>query len=501
MQRDQLRSVVVVGQGVAAWMSAAVLAQSLGGRCSIRVLETGPGTGMLEAEAGTLPHLRILHTILRIDEGDLMRRTGATFRLGGMFRDWGETGEFYFHPFGDMGANLESISFRHHWLRLKALGDVPPLSDFSLCAMAARGKKFAPPANDKRSVLSTLDYAYHLDSAAYAELLRAVAAAYGAERIRCERFEAERSDDGAIAALIAEGGERIEGDLFIDATGGGAALIEGVLRAGFEDWGTWLPCDRIVSGAAARLDDLPPYSVSAALPVGWRWTVPLRERTGMGYVYSSAHLSDDEAAAALVPSSQAANLRLAKFASGRRKEFWSHNVVAVGAAACTLEPLDAVNIHLMQTGLMRLLSLLPDRTIAPSERAEYNRLMIGESERIRDFLILHYAATRRTDTPFWSACAAMNLPQSLDYKMRLFKSRGRVVLYDEETFEEADWAAVFLGQGIMPRHYDPLADTLDPQQMRVQLQRMRGVIRQGADSLPPHRTYLEKFLRQAGERA
>jgi tryptophan 7-halogenase len=499
MERDHLRSVVVVGQGVAAWMSAAVLCQSLGARCKICVLETGRDAGLLEPEAGTLPQIKILHAILGVHEADFVRRTQATFRLGGAFRDWGEIGEFYFHPFGDVGANLESVSFRHHWLRLKALGDVPPLSDFSLCAMAARNKKFAPPASDKRSVLSTLDYAYHVDSAAYADFLRSLAIARGAESRRCDRIGADFTDAGAIAALVADG-ERIEGDLFIDATGSTASLIEGVLHAGFEDWRQWLPCDRVVSAAAARLEDLPPYSVSTALTAGWRWTVPLMERTGLGYGFSSAHASDEEAAAALTPSPRAADLRFASFTSGRRKEFWSQNVVAIGSAGCALEPLDAVNIHIIQTGLMRLLSLLPDRTVAPNERAEYNRLMIGECERIRDFLILHYAATRRHDTPFWNACRDMALPDSLAYKMRLFQSRGRVVLYDEETFEEADWAAVFLGQGITPRRYDPLADTLDPQQIRLQLQRMRGVIRQGADSLPLHRAYLEKFLRHAGAR-
>ncbi len=492
---DHLRSIAIVGGGVAAWMSAAVLARMLHGRVAIHVVDTG--AAMLEAEAATLPNLNVLHAILRLDEPDLMRRTGATFRLGGAFADWSRTGHSYFHPLGDIGANLQSIAFRHHWLKLREAGDTSALTDFALCAMAARAGKFAKPSSDKGSVLSTLDYAHHFDTVLYAAYLRMYAEQGGVQRSAARVADVILRADGSVEAVALENGERVEADLFIDASGADALLIGGALKTEFEDWQAWLPCDRVIAAPVEGKTEPLPYSLSTAREAGWQWSVPLQNRAGAGYVYCSRYMSDDAARAAFLASTKPlAEPRVMSFASGRRASFWNKNVVAIGAAGCVLEPLEGANIQLIQSGILRLMALLPDRQIADSERAEYNRLMVDESERIRDFLILHYKATERSDTPFWDYCRSMTVPEPLDYKIRLFKSRGRVVLYDEETFGEQDWVSVFIGQDVIPQRYDPLIDTLDIEQIRAQLHKMKGVIRHGAESLPQHRVYLEKFLAQ-----
>ncbi len=500
---SQIRSVVIAGGGAAGWMAAAVLVRMLRGNCRIQLIETGNDDAeLLDTAAGSLPQLRALHAMLGIDEADFMRKTRATFRLGTLFQDWAGLGRAYFQPLGVIGASLEAVAFRHHWLRLRRHGDEFDFSDFSLCAVAAKAGKFTLPAADRRSVLSTLDYGYHLDGRLYAAYLRHYAVERGVVRTLAPIASVvQRSEDGFVEAIVLGGGERVTGDLFIDCTGASARLAGQTLQIPFESWTQWLPCDRIATATVRAPVSPMPYSQATACTAGWQSTIPLQHHTSHGYVYSSGDLGDDEAVTALRRQSSGppgADTEIRKFTSGRRAKFWSGNVIALGQAGVVLEPLEAVGLHLVQSGLTRLLALFPYRGSCEGED-EYNRLMTDEAERIRDFLILHYKATTRRDSAFWNRCRDMAVPETLDYKMRLFHSRGRVVLYDEETFDEASWTALFIGQGVIPQRYDPLADAVDIEQIRSQLKRMRSTIRQGADSMPTHGVFLEKYCAAAEE--
>jgi tryptophan halogenase len=491
MSENSIRSIAIVGGGAAGWLTAAVLARVLRGKIAVTVVEQNDDHGLIEPETATLPQLRGLHGIIGIDENDLLRSTGGTFRLGSEFVDFGQIGSSYFHPFGETGASLNSVAFRHHWLKLNRAGEPSELSEFSLCAVAARAGKFARPTSDARSVLSTLEYGYHLDAVLYADYLRDVALKLGAAR-RNGAVSANRDADGTVTTLALEDGSRIEADFFIDCSG---ALTPG--DHGFEDWSRWLPCDRSVTIATPPAQDIPSFTQCKALPWGWKWQLPLQHCTGNGIAYSSRYVRDDEALAVLRASlpSTSGEPRRVTFTSGRAKKFWHGNVVAIGRAACAFDPIEFTALYIVQVGITRLLALFPDRSVSQIERDEYNRLMTNETERIRDFLILHYKATQRDDSPSWTHCRDMEVPEPLAYKLRQFRNRGRVVLYDEETFAENSWASVFLGQGIIPDRYDPLANGLEIEQVKAQLSRMRSTIRRGADSMPPHRLFVDKFCR------
>jgi tryptophan 7-halogenase len=495
MPPGQIKSIAIAGGGVTGWLAAALLARVLRGTCDICLIETGE-MEMPQSAFGTMPQLTGLHTILGIDENELLGKTDGTFRLANVFRDWSRVGCEYSHPLGETGARLDSIAFRQHWLKLRQSGATENYSDYNLCAVAARAGKFARPSSDKRSILSTLEYAYHLDAVLYAVFLRDYASAKGA---RCERGEiagaVRNGSGGLVEAIMLEDGRRIEADLFIDCTGS-RARIASVLETGFEDWSEWLACDRAIAISAPRGDTLLPCTLSAAHESGWQWRIPLQNRVGHGFAYASRFISDDEALSIFLGSVGDARLgepRLWNFASGRRKTIWSGNVVALGAAAVTLEPLENLDIHVAQIGIVRLLALFPDASFAAGEREEYNRLMASELDRMRDFLILHYRATSRNDSLFWDRCREMQVPEMLAHKIRQFQSRGRVVLYDEETFSEDNWASVFLGQEIIPRRYDPLVDNLETGQLKTQLQRIRSTVRQGADSMPSHAAFIRKY--------
>jgi len=499
MNDQRIRSIVIVGGGTAGWMAAAALARVLkNDYCTIQLIES-QDIGTVGVGEASIPPLRAFNQLLGFDENDFMRATQATFKLGIEFEDWARLGHRYFHPFGPYGATIESLSFHQFWLRLRAEGDPTPLAEYSLTNMAALAARFARPVPGGIPVLANYGYAFHFDALLYAAYLRRFAESRGVRRLDRRVVDVElRGEDGFIAAVRTDAGERIEGDLFIDCSGFRGLLIEEALHTGYESWSQWLPCDRAVALQSSGGKPLLPYTRSIAQAAGWRWRIPLQHRLGNGYVYSGDHLSDDEAASSLKASIEGEPLgepRLLRFVTGHRKRVWNRNCVALGLAAGFMEPLESTSIHMIQTGVGRLLQLFPDRSCAQLNTAEYNRQTLLEFERIRDFLVLHYHATERRDTPFWRHCGEMHIPESLRTRMDYFRLTGRIVFGGFELFQETNWLSVMFGQGIEPQGFDPLVDVLGVRAIRLHLEALRTTIADAVATLPLHEEYVNKQCR------
>lgn len=494
MTEDMIRNIVIVGGGSAGWMTAAALANAVGRSIALTVIESDE-IGTVGVGEATIPPIRSFNTELGISETEFVAATQGSFKLGIEFVGWGGADARYFHPFGTYGADFDRVPLHHYWLRERLAGDHTPIDDYSMCWALARANRFGPPVDNPRDVRSTHSYAYHFDAGLYARFLRRYAEARGVQRLEGKIVEAERDGaTGNISHVRLADGRIVAGDFFVDCSGFRALLLEGALGVGFDDWSHWLPCNRAVAVPSANSGPITPYTRSTARAAGWQWRIPLQHRQGNGHVYCSDFVSDDAAAAVLLDHLESAPLaepRFLKFTAGRRKQAWSHNCVSIGLAGGFLEPLESTSLHLIQMGVQRLLRLLPDRRHDPLNAEEYNRATAVEFDRIRDFIILHYYANTRTE-PFWTACAHMQIPDELAYKIKHFMGSGRLVSPQDELFRNPSWLAVYLGQGLIPDRYDVLADARPDVDAAGRLRALRTLMRDAAQTFPTHDDYLAR---------
>ncbi|WP_076069820.1 tryptophan halogenase family protein [Sphingomonas montana] len=490
--------VVVLGGGTAGWMTAAALVRLLPTACTVDLVESAE-IGIVGVGEATLPHIRAFVQRLGLDEADFMRATHATFKLGIDFRDFGAIGDSYIHPFGTFGRPLADVGFHHYWLRLAKEGRAGPIGDYSVAVAAAKGHRFAIPDGPADDLAASFGYAYQFDANLFGPYLRRFAEEHGARRTEGRVQSIDRHPEtGDVRAVRLNTGMTIEGDLFVDCSGFRSLLLGDAMAEPWEDWSRWLPCDRAVAmPCASPAGPIEPYTRATAKSAGWQWRIPLQHRVGNGYVYSSAHLDDQAAADALVRSVEGAPLadpRFLKFRAGRRRNSWVGNVVGVGLASGFLEPLESTSIYLAQMAITQLIELFPQRAgtdgIAAGDRAEYNRMVDMEYDRIRDFLILHYHATRRDDSDFWNHVRTMDIPDTLAEKMDLFRRAGRVAHYSQGLFLEPSWIAVYLGQGIVPQAWDQRADGPALDTLERAVGKLRTQVADTAAAMPDHAAFL-----------
>ena len=494
MTPQPLAEVLIVGGGTAGWMAAAALSRFLAnGRTRIRLVESEE-IGTVGVGEATIPTIATFNAMLGIDEDQFVAETMGSFKLGIEFRDWGRIGERYFHPFGQFGAEMEGIAFHQFQQALRPRGLCAPLHQYSAGAAAAAAGRFARVPPDAAPPHARPVHAFHFDAGLYAAFLRRYAEARGVERVEGRIAAVHHTPTGDVAGVQLADGRRLDAQFFLDCSGFRGLLIADAMGAEWEDWSRWLPCDRAVAVPTADPGPLTPFTRATARSAGWQWRIPLQHRTGNGLVYASAYMDRDAAVATLldgVEGEPLAEPRHLSFRAGRRREFWRGNVVALGLAGGFLEPLESTSIHLIQTGIARLLALFPDTGTGEVEREQYNRLMARAYDGVRDFIILHYHATTRDDSPFWNHLRTMEVPESLDRKIALFRRRGRFFREEDELFEVTSWVSVMLGQGIRPEGHDPLVDAIDPERLARAMERVRADIAETVRKMPPHRAYLD----------
>lgn len=485
-----IRRIVIAGGGTAGWMVAAGLSKSLGRQYQIRLIESEE-IGTVGVGEATIPTLHFMHEILDLDESEFMKATQATFKLGISFENWRNVGENYIHSFGRTGKSHWTAGFQHFWLEGRKRGLASDYGDYCLELRAALDNRFATlPDNG-------VNYAYHFDATLYGQYLRRFSEGLGVQRIEGKIAKVHTDEaTGYITGLTLDRGELVEAELFIDCTGMRSILLGETLGVGYESWSHWLPCDSAVAVQTASVGEPVPYTRSIAHPWGWQWRIPLQHRVGNGLVYSSRHIGHDEAKEALLKNIQGEVLRqprLIRFNPGQRDVVWKHNCVAIGLASGFLEPLESTSIHLIQKGLTRLIQLFPSDGICQSDIDEYNQQTRTAIEIIRDFIILHYHVTNRTDSPMWRQCREMSVPPLLAHRIRQFRDTARVTLTADELFAENSWVQVMMGQGITPTGHHPITRQMDDKALADFLGEVRKDVARTLMKLPKHAAFISQF--------
>lgn len=490
---NQVRRVLIVGGGTAGWMTAAMLARILGEQIDLQLVESDT-IGTVGVGEATIPAIQHFNAALGINEAEFLRETKGSIKLGIQFENWGRQGDSYMHAFGPVGRQLGMASFHHFWLAAQAKGDNSSFWDYSLNYQAAKAGKFSPQSQLPNSPLPGLQYAYHFDAGLYAAFLRRYSEQRRVKRIEGLIAKVEQKPSGDIAAVVLTDGQVLSADLFIDCSGLRALLIEQTLAAGYDNWQHWLPCDSALAVPSEARYPIVPYTRSIAHGGGWQWRIPLQHRTGNGLVYSSRFLDDEQAKQTLLSNLDAPALaepRKISFVTGRRKQQWRRNCVAIGLSSGFLEPLESTSIHLIQSAVVRLVQCFPATQDMTALSNEFNRQSQQEFEAIRDFIILHYHLNQRTDHPLWQYCREMALPDALAQRLELFRHSAQIFRQQDELFTEVAWQQVLLGQNLLPASYHPLADSLTKAQLTGFFADLKQVVSKTVAALPSHQSFLQ----------
>ena len=499
MIENPVKKIVIVGGGTAGWMAAAALSKVMGNFPGLKIeLVESDAIGTIGVGEATIPQINLFNTMLGLDENEFVRETCATYKYGIEFVDWTKIGHSYVHPFGHYGVDMLGVEFHHHWLKGQTLGDASELDEYSLSVIAGKQGRFLRPRKENpNSPLSKISYAFQFDAGRYARFLRGRAESQGISRTEGRIVNVELDpESGFVTGVKLEKGTLVEGDLFIDCSGFRSMLLGQIMESEFVDWTDWLPCDRAVAIPCTLAGENTPLTRSTARPAGWQWRIPLQHRIGNGHVYSSKYMSEDEATGILLDSLDGeplADPNHIKFKGGHRERMWVKNVIGLGLAGGFLEPLESTAIHLVQSGIARLLTLFPHKGFNEAEIERYNKLTRREYIDIRDFLVLHYKATERDDSEFWNYCRTLPPPEGLVEKIEMFESSGRVFREHEELFTETSWLSVMVGQGIKPGGYHPVADMLTDKETLHRLEHMREVVQNTAKQMPSQLEFLEKM--------
>ncbi len=493
------RRIVILGGGSTGWMAAAAFATGMPG-AQVELVESEE-LGIIGVGEATFPSIRAFNRLLGIDEAEMLAATQGSFKLGIQFVDWRAKGEHYFHTFGDFGPLDGPMALWGQYRRVQEqLGG--ELGDHCLPTVMAREGRFRVPDTEGDAITARFDCAYHFDAVLYAGFLRRLAERRGARRIEGKVVDVARHPDGRIAHLKLADGREVAGDFFVDCSGFASLLLGKTLGVPFVDFSRWLPVDRAWAVPAERPDGpLTPYTRSTAQEAGWTWRIPLRERCGHGHVFASKYIDEDRAREQLlaqVDGRPLAEPRLLRFATGHRAQLWSHNVVGLGLAAGFLEPLESTAIFLVHNALGRLIPLMLQPGGATPEAAEaFSDQQVRQYRRIRDFIILHYCLTERRDSELWRYMAALELPESLAYKIHAWRETGALVGYDDEGFDRTSWLAVFAGMRHWPKRVSPWMQEV-PEAMALQyLRQRRAALASITDGMPDHDTFLQHVVARA----
>ena len=437
----QTKRVLIVGGGSSGWTAAAYLnaALNVGDQkvAEISLVES-PDVPRIGVGEATIPNINRILAVIGIDEADFMRAVDGTFKQSIRYVNWLENdGKIYHHPFNRYGSGPLDDAGRR-WLRSDR--SMPFMNTVSaqpiICEM-----RLSPKMLENEDSGIPLVYAFHMNALKFADYLCTFSTARGVTHHLDNVIGADMHENGNIAAVQTESGQRLEADLFIDCTGFAAHLIEKKLGVGFADCSQWLICDRAVTMRVPYEHYYPgyvrPYTTATALSAGWVWDIPLQTTRSLGYVHSSAHISVDDAEKELRTfegdHSESLPSHIVNFKVGRRDQPWAANCVAIGLSGGFIEPLESTGLFLSQIASDILAEHFPSTDDMAPLAFRFNRIMANRFYEILDFINMHYCLTRRTDTEFWRE---IRRPERINDRLRAKLDYWRIKPPSVSDFED-----------------------------------------------------------------
>lgn len=506
-----IRSIIIVGGGTAGWLAACYLQRILcadpASAVEITLIES-PEIGVIGVGEATVPTLRSTLQAIGLPESDLFADADASLKNGIRFVGWREGGaaetDRYDHPFeapGIYGGHSTAL----HWMNLKQRGAMQAsMADVCVVQTALMDAGMSPKLMQSADYQGPVSYAYHFDAVKFGALLRRTALSRGVRHLTGEVVAADTEGDERIVAVELADGSHHAADFFVDCSGFRSLLLGQALEVPWVSYAQWLPCDRALAMPLAWEQEHAPmrsYTTATAQPAGWTWEIDLPSRTGLGYVYSSAHCSDDEARATLhkmagtrVPLADPRALRMRV---GHHARLWHGNCLALGLAGGFIEPLESTAIYLIEYGLQMFVDHLPGAGDTHLQRERFNALMADVYAELRDFVVLHYAISMRRDTPFWRDVTDPSaIPPSLSEALRLWQEKvpsptdmhRRLSLFGAH-----NWFYILAGLRWLPLQGSALARHLPAATSAAALDGVRRVREQACDASPPMRDYIRKM--------
>jgi len=476
-------------------MAATLLSSILqGSRIKITLVESADIATIGVGESTVPSMIDFLHAS-NINLKELVQATSATFKLGIRFDNWSQADSSFFHPFGKVGRDINGFEFYQAWFKATVNGHPTRWIDHSTSAIMAEQQRFTlRPQQPSSWVLGSYANALHLDAVQLARYLRRICITRGVTRVEGTVSRVNIATNSLIQSLELTDGTTMHSDFFIDCTGFKGLLIEKAQKVGFEDWSQYLPCNRAVTVQTSNTRSPAPFTVATAQKAGWRWAIPLQQRTGNGYVYANQFCSDDEATSTLLNSVRGERLNephIIPFVTGKREKLLHKNCLALGLAGGFLEPLESTAIHLIYKTLVHFIKHFPDKDFDADTESRFNQEIDNDYLEIRDFLILHYCTSGRDDSNFWRWCQTMPVPTTLRENLQLFKRRGQLIPRPGQFFTNDSWYSILEGMNIRPQKYHPLLDAFHPQDLMRSLNENVNAIRATVEKLPHHYDYIQ----------
>ncbi len=464
--RSALQTIVVAGDGAIGLAAAIALRRALP-RAKITMVPCAPDAAAFADHATTsLPSSNLFHARLGLDEVGFVLRAAAGHRLATRFTGWTTSGS-WLHAYGASSNDA----------------DVPSVSQ----ALAADGR-FAHPADDTTSPLSDIDYALRFNAEGYAHRLSGLANHLGVIREPSVAISALPDVHSGIASIQLANGVDLTADLFIDCTGP-SAILSRAAGAVFESWADQLPCNRVMRTTTPEPPALSVVDEVTAWSQGWRSRSFARDGTRTSIGYQSSPGSDTEATNAL--GSDPADA--ITFTPGRLRDAWSGNVVAIGDAAATFDPLHGANMALAHAHIVLLLDLLPSRNIIPLERDEYNRRASAMSDRVRDYIALYHCGPKPPHGPFWSYASSLKRSDALSLTLEEYKKRGRLPFFEDDILPRDAWVSAMACVGILPGK-SALAQSASPEAVERHTKTQTSRSTAATGMAPPYQLWLSNYI-------